>query len=153
MNLVLKRITFTDTCTLGNLFVNGKYFCDTIEDKDRGLDNSMSLEDIKSKKIYGKTAIPKGEYEITLDIVSPKFKDREWAKFCNGKLPRLLNVKGYDGVLIHVGNTSEDTLGCILVGKISDTNTILNSTVTFKQLYNILKESNDKGEKLIIKIE
>ena len=64
MKLKLERKYFKDTYTIGNLYVNGKYFCDTLEDKDRGLDDSMSLEDIKSKKIYGQTAIPKGTYEI-----------------------------------------------------------------------------------------
>lgn len=153
MNLNLKRKNFADTYTLGNLFVDGKYFCDTLEDKDRGFDDSMSLDNINSKKIYGKTAIPKGTYEITLDVVSPKFKDRTWAKFCNGKLPRLINVKGYEGVLIHVGNKAEDTLGCILVGQNATNGSINSSTDTFKKLYELLQDSKNKGEKLTIKIE
>lgn len=153
MNLNLKRKNFADTCTLGNLFVNGEYFCDTLEDKDRGLMDSMSLEEIKSKKVYGQTAIPKGTYEITLDIVSSKFKDRTWAKFCEGKLPRLINVKGYEGVLIHVGNKAEDTLGCILVGQNAASGFVNSSTDTFKKLYQLLQDSKNKGEKLTIKIE
>lgn len=153
MNLNLKRKNFADTYTLGNLFVNGEYFCDTLEDKDRGLMDSMSLEEIKSKKVYGQTAIPKGTYEITLDIVSSKFKDRTWAKFCEGKLPRLINVKGYEGVLIHVGNKAEDTLGCILVGQNATSGFVNSSTDTFKKLYQLLQDSKNKGEKLTIKIE
>lgn len=153
MNLKLKRIHCTDTYTLGDLFVNDKYFCNTLEDTDRGLDNNMNLTKIQSKKVYGKTAIPKGTYDITLDVVSPKFKDRTWAKFCEGKLPRLIDVKGYEGVLIHVGNKAEDTLGCILVGQDSGNGTISNSTTTFKSLYSLLQDSKNKGEKLTIKIE
>lgn len=153
MKLKVVRKVKTDTYTLGNLFVEDTYFCDTIEDKDRGLDDSMSLEEIKSKKVYGRTAIPKGTYEITLDVVSPKFKDRTWAKFCDGKLPRLINVKGYEGVLIHVGNKAEDTLGCILVGQNATSGFVNNSSDTFKRLYQLLQDSKNKGEKLTIKIE
>lgn len=76
----------------------------------------MSLKEIESKKKYGNTAIPIGTYQISMDVVSPKFKDRSWAKPWKGKLPRIQNVPGYSGVLIHVGNKPEDTLGCILVG-------------------------------------
>lgn len=153
MNLNLKRKEYKESYTIGDLFIDGKYFSKTLEDTDRGLLNTMSLSEIESKKVYGKTAIPKGTYEITLDIISPKFKDREWAKFCEGKLPRLINVKGYEGVLIHVGNKPEDTLGCILVGQSSTNGTISNSTDTFKKLYSILQDSKNKGEKLTIKIE
>lgn len=153
MNLNLKRKKLAEDYTLGNLFINGKHFCDTLEDKDRGLDTSMSLEEIKAKKVYGKTAIPTGTYEITLDVVSPKFKDRNWATFCGGRLPRLIDVKGYEGVLIHVGNKAEDTLGCILVGQNATDNFISNSTDTFKKLYQLLLDSKNKGEKLTIKIE
>lgn len=154
MELNLKRIAKTDNYTIGQLYINGKYECDTLENTDRDLTSSMSLEEIKSKKkIYGNTAIPRGSYKITLDIVSPKFKDRVWAKFCNGKLPRLLDVKGYDGVLIHVGNKVSDTLGCILVGKNTSNGVISNSTITFEKLYSSLLEGKDRGEELIIKIE
>ena len=76
----------------------------------------MTEEEIKSKKIYGQTAISTGIYKIDMNTVSPKFKDRSWAKPYDGKLPRLLNVPGYEGILIHVGNTVEYTSGCILVG-------------------------------------
>lgn len=153
MNLNLKRKEYKETYTIGDLFIDGKHFSKTLEDTDRGLLDTMTLPEIESKKVYGKTAIPKGTYEITLDVVSPKFKDREWAKFCEGKLPRLINVKGYEGVLIHVGNKPEDTLGCILVGQNSNNGIITNSTDTFKKLYSILQDSKSKGEKLTIKIE
>jgi hypothetical protein len=109
MELVLKRIAKKSNYTIGNLYVNGKFFCDTLEDTDRGLTDSMTLEEIKTKKVYGETAIPTGTYNIDMNTISAKFKDRSWAKPYGGKLPRLLNVKGFDGILIHVGNSASDT--------------------------------------------
>lgn len=153
MELKLIRKIKTDTYTIGELYINNNLFCSTLEDTDRGLLDSMLLDEIKSKKVYGQTAIPKGTYDITLDVVSPKFKDRTWAKFCEGKLPRLIDVKGYEGVLIHVGNKAEDTLGCILVGQNATGGFVNNSTDTFKKLYQLLLDSKNKGEKLTIKIE
>lgn len=150
MILTLKRKIKDTKYTLGELYINNMYECDTLEDPDRGLKDSMTESEIKNKKVYGNTAIPTGTYNIDMNTVSPKFKDRTWAKFCEGKLPRLQNVKGYEGVLIHVGNKPEDTLGCILVGKKGINGTITNSTETFKRLYNKIKNSN---EELMIKIE
>jgi len=73
-------------------------------------------------------------------------------KFCNGKMPRLLNVKGFDGILIHAGNTKDDTDGCILVGKNKAVGKVLESQKTFTELYKKLKEAVDKGEKITIEI-
>ena len=145
MKLTLKRINKTEKYTEGILYINGERFCSTIEDTDRGLTNEMSITEIQSKKVYGETAIPKGTYQITLDVVSPKFKDRSWATFCEGKLPRLLDVPGFEGVLIHVGNNPvTDSLGCILVGTKDKDGHICNSTNTFKDLYYKLKSSTDQ---------
>lgn len=142
MKLELKR-TFKGTkYTIGKLYANGQYICDTLEDVDRGLKQSDSLDTIQKRKVYQETAIPCGTYNVTLDTISPKFKDRSWAKFCEGKLPRLLNVPGYEGVLIHVGNTPEDTLGCILVGYNKVKGQVINSTEAFRKLYNILDEAS-----------
>lgn len=152
MELQLKRRFKGPKYTIGSLFVNGVYECDTLEDTDRGLTNDMSVEAIKAKKIYGETAIPSGAYSIDMNTVSPKFKDRPWAKFCGGKLPRLLNVKGYDGVLIHVGNKAEDTLGCILVGDNKVKGQVVNSTSTFQQLYLQMLKAHTRGEKITITI-
>ena len=141
MKLELKRIFRGPKYTIGKLYVDNQYVCDTLEDTDRGLKQTDSLSSIQKKKVYGQTAIPTGTYGITLNVISPKFKDRSWAKFCNGKLPRLLNVRGYDGVLIHVGNKPEDTLGCILVGYNKIKGQLINSTEAFKKLYSILGKS------------
>lgn len=153
VNLKLERIFTCDTYTIGKLYVNGIYFCDTIEDSDRGLDDSMSLNDIKKKKIYGQTAIPTGKYNINMNTVSPKFKNRSWAKPFKGILPRLENVKGFEGVLIHVGNTAQDSLGCVLLGTNNIKGQVSNSTVAFNKLMNnYLMPAKEKGEKITIEI-
>ena len=87
----------------------------------------MSLKEINNKKVYGETAVPTGTYKVDMNTVSPKFKSRTWAKPYGGKLPRLVLVPGYDGVLIHPGNKAEDTLGCILVGENKAVGQVLNS--------------------------
>lgn len=153
MELVLKRTFKGPKYTIGHLCINGAYECDTLEDVDRGLTDSMSVAEIASKKLYGQTAIPTGTYKIDMNTVSPKFKDRSWAKFCKGKLPRLVDVKGYSGVLIHVGNKAEDTLGCILVGDNKIKGQVINSTSTFQQLYHEMLKASVRGESLTIKIE
>lgn len=153
MDILLKRRYKGTSYTIGSLFIDGKYECDTIEDTDRAISNEMNESEILSKKVYGKTSIPYGKYEITLDTVSPKFKGRSWAKFCNGKLPRLLNVKGFDGILIHVGNTEKDSLGCIIVGENKIKGKVINSTVTFKNLYLKLYKTKLTGEKLYLTIK
>lgn len=138
MELLLKRIAKQATYTIGRLYVDGQYFCDTLEDTDRGLTQKMTLDQIKAKKVYSKTAIPTGTYNIDINTVSPTFKNRSWAKPWGGKIPRLENVPGYDGVLIHVGNTSDDTSGCILVGLNTIKGQVTSSTNTFNKLMNTI---------------
>ena len=141
MELKLIRKYKKDTYTVGILYIDGKYFSNTIEDKDRGLTSNMSLSEIQSKKVYGETAIPTGTYEISLNTISPKFKDRVWAKPYKGKIPRLLGVKGFNGILIHPLNTAKDSLGCIGVGENKIKGQIINSTKYFHKLMALLKSS------------
>lgn len=153
MKLLLRRIFKGPRYTIGKLFINGVYECDTLEDQDRGLTSQMSLEEIKAKKVYGVTAIPTGTYSINMTTVSPKFKDRAWAKPYKGILPRLENVKGHEGVLIHVGNKAEDTLGCILVGENKVKGQVINSTATFYELMTVLLKAQSAGEVIELTIE
>lgn len=154
MKLTLKRVAKRPTYTIGWLYVDGVKFADTIEDKDRGLTQSMPVAEIKKRKVYSQTAIPTGTYTISMNTVSPKYSKRDfYKKLCNGKVPRLLNVPGYDGVLIHVGNTERDTAGCILVGQNTSVGKVLNSQVTFTRLYKVLKDAADKGEKITLTIQ
>ena len=167
MELLLKRIFRGDKYTIGKLYCktysdeqyasgNGfdlMYICDTLEDTDKGLDSKMTLDEIRSMKVKEVTAIPTGTYSVTLDIQSPKFSNYKQYSFCNGYLPRLVGVPGYDGVLIHIGNTTQDTDGCILVGQNKVKGQVINSTNTFKELYQMLKMHTDIHEPIYITIE
>ena len=153
MELTLLRRYKGVEYTIGTLSVNGQRFCDTLEDKVRDLNADGDLNDEGEGKVYGKTAIPYGTYEITLDIVSPKFSQYRQYKNIGGKLPRLLNVSNFEGVLIHIGNSSADTNGCILVGENTVKGRLTNSTNTFNRLYAKLLSAKVKGEKITITIK
>lgn len=144
MKLKLERKNKYDDCTIGVLSVDGEFFCYTCEDKDRGLEASMSEVEIAAIKVPGETAIPRGTYYITLNEVSPKYsKKAKYQQICNGKLPRLVGVPNYTGVLIHCGNTAEDSAGCILVGYSKGNKTIYKSTEAFTDLYAKMKDAKD----------
>lgn len=128
MELKLKRIAKRDTYTIGRLYIDGTYFCDTIEDKDRGLASSMPEQDIRKKKVYGKTAIPTGRYGVNITY-SPRF-----AK----KLPLIDGVKGFSGIRIHSGNTADDSSGCVIVGENKKKGMVINSKATLDRLLNKL---------------
>lgn len=145
MELTLVRKYFCEEYTIGKLYVDGKYFCDTIEDKVRDLDNEG--------KVYGKTAIPYGTYRIAMDVVSPRFASHKQYRHIGGKLPRLLDVPHFDGILIHIGTTAEDSSGCILVGQNLAKGKVLNSTITFNNLYATLLRAKAKGEEIKITIK
>lgn len=151
LNLTLKRIAKRPTYTIGRLYIDGQYFCDTLEDTDRGLRQSLPESVNKAKKVKGRTAIPTGRYRVTLDVKSQKYSKVAFYNFCNGYVPRLLNVHAYDGVLIHVGNSERDTEGCILVGENKAVGKVLNSRETFLRLYDVLNKNKHKY--IYIKIE
>ena len=154
MELLVKRVAKKNEYTIGRLYIDSQYVCDTLEDVDRGLTQDMPLEEIKAKKVYGKTAIPTGTYEIDMNTISPKFQARSWAKPYGGKLPRLIGVKGFEGVLLHVGNTASDSSGCLLVGKNSIKGMVTDSTRTFHTLMSkYLLPAKLRGEKITITIE
>ena len=156
MEILVERKWKKPTYTVGNLYINGKWIANTLEDTDRGLKDSMSLEEIKKIKIKDQTCIPYGTYTITLDVVSPKFSTKTYYKeVCNGKVPRLLNVKGFDGILIHVGdgpNGYRLTEGCILVGRNTIKGGLTEGKKYFQLLYNQMLEAKKRGEKVTIEI-
>lgn len=139
MKLTLKRIALKPTYTIGKLYVDNHYFCDTLEDKVRDLNKDGDLNDAGEGKVAGQTAIPYGTYKVTMDVQSPKFSQRASYAWCKGYLPRLLDVPHYEGVMIHSGNTPAHTAGCILVGENTVKGQVLNSMNTLKRLVNILK--------------
>lgn len=153
MKLKLVRKWKKEGYTIGQLYVDGIFFSNTIEDKDRGLNQTMPKEKILFMKKPGITAIPTGTYEIVLNVQSSKYKKSKiMMQFCKAYMPRLLNVPGYNGVLIHPGNSASDTEGCIIPGKNNKVGWVSNSTNYFKELYNKMKIANKKGEKIIIEI-
>lgn len=153
MKITVARKYKKGTYTIGILSIDGKYFCETLEDCDRGLKQTDDLQSIRERKVYGETAIPVGEYNVRMDVVSQKFKNVPWYNsLCKGKMPRLENVPGFDGILIHPGTTALDSYGCILVGENKAKGKVLNSRATFAKLYAKLKAAADNGEKITIKI-
>ena len=142
MELFLKREIFTDVSTIGVLSINGQFECYILEDKDRGLNSTMSLSEIEKLKVYGKTCIPYGRYEIDWTL-SNRFKVY---------MPILLKVPGYEGIRIHKGNTEIDSLGCLLPGRKKANNMISESTFATNQLYNKIQTAKSRREKIFITI-
>ena len=135
--------------TIGILYVNGEYECDTLEDEVRVLNK-------ESDKIYGKTAIPYGRYLIEMDTISPKFSKYEfYSKVCNGRLPRLQDVPFFNGILIHVADGAKGAellQGCIGVGRNLIKGGLLKGKETFSMLYNKMLEAHLKGEEIWIEL-
>ena len=153
MKLLLKRIYTCSTYTIGHLYINGQYYCDTLEDCDRMLDQSMSEAQILKIKVKNETAIPTGIYNILMNIISPKYsKVQYYLDICKGMVPRLEYVKGYSGVLIHCGNTAADSSGCILVGLNKTKGKVLYSKATFEKVYNVLKTAYNRKEAITLEI-
>lgn len=141
MILKLERKFFKDTYTIGNLYIDGVFFCNTLEDKNRDLNKNGKFDNGESK-VYGETCIPFGTYKVVLNM-SPRFK-RE--------LPRLLNVPSFEGVLIHRGNTAADSSGCILVGENKIPGKVINSTLYEERLVKLMKNALHRGEDISIEI-
>lgn len=153
MNVKLKRIALRETYTIGRLYIDGRYICDTLEDKVRDL-NRNGVFDNGEKKVPNETAIPYGTYTITMNVQSPKFSKKAAYKWCDGYLPRLLNVPHFEGILIHALNDASESSGCIGVGENSIVGKITNSMNTLRyKVYPLLKSAAKRGEKITITIE
>lgn len=126
--LTLQRVQRLSHCTIGHLYLEDTFLCFTLEPQ---------LRPTGAPKVPHDTAIPAGTYPLRLDILSPRFSDlahHPWAKVCRGYVPRLMNVPGFEGILIHVGNTFIDTSGCILVGRKVVNGGLQESLFAFQQL-------------------
>lgn len=161
LELLVDRTYKCDKYTIGHLYlecpvINGKVergtrFCDTIEDPDRGLSSDMPLSVIKAKKVYGRTAIPRGRYRVVMGVQSPTYaKKPEWMAYNNAEMPRIEGVPGWSGLLIHTGNTADHTLGCLVVGSNDKPGCVLQSKATFYRLFPILLEADKQGREIYI---
>ncbi|MCR4959520.1 MAG: DUF5675 family protein [Prevotella sp.] len=155
LELEIKRIAAKPDYTIGHLYVNGQHFCDTLENTDRGLEQTMSLGELLKKKVPGKTAIPKGTYQITMNHKSPKFSKMDYYRdFCGGYMPRLLRVPGFEGVLIHRGNREDATEGCLLVGDNTSKGGLSNSKKQWERLMReYLLPAKEQGIPITIAID
>ena len=142
MELKLERKYRSNNYCIDKLYINGKYFSDALEDPDRGLTDSMSLEEIKRIKVKGNTCIPYGTYNVTITY-SPRFKRN---------LPLINNVKGFEGIRVHNGNTPQDSSGCVLLGFNKIKGQVINSKDTVNKFIDIVQKVLNKGEKVTITI-
>lgn len=154
MKLTLHRKWRKDTYTIGILYVDGVRFCETLEDRDRNMKQTDNPYELAMRKVYGETAIPVGTYKIRMDVVSAKYAAVAWYKsLCGGRMPRLMAVPAFEGILIHPGNTALDTLGCILVGRNTKVGQVTTSRDTFKALYKKMDAAAKRGEEITIEIK
>lgn len=143
MKIEVKRLYKKPAYTVGKLYIDGVYQCDTIEDRDRGLSQDDDLRLIDKVKIYGETAIPAGDYPVIVSY-SPKF----------GKnLPLLEHVPCFSGVRIHSGNTAKDSLGCIILGENKKVGQVINSRATCARVLPLIEAAYKKGERISIEIK
>lgn len=135
MELKVTRSWKKETYTVGRLYVDGKLWCNTLEDTVRDIE--------RSGKVRGCTAIPAGRYRVVYTY-SPKF---------GRQLPRLIGVPYFEGILIHPGNSAKDSEGCILVGYNTEVGRLTRSRETSDRLNSMIKEEIDKGRDVWIEIE
>jgi len=136
LELLLERMILTDKSTIGKLYINGEFFCYTLEDVDR------HLEIYPDVKVYGKTAIPRGSYVVTYRY-SPHFAMT---------LPYINDVPGFEYVMFHWGNKPEDTDGCILVGDSYADDWISHSRATFSKLMRYIDDAMESGDQITLEI-
>lgn len=128
MKVLIERKWPKPSYTIGRVYVDDVFFSNSLEDRDRGLRQDMSVGEISRIKVAGETAIPKGKYKVTMTF-SPKYKR---------VMPQIMAVPGSTGVRIHSGNTAADTLGCVLLGKNDKPGWISNSRETCKKFEDML---------------
>ena len=158
MKITIKRDASESAAgyTHGRLFTDeGGFMCWTLEDTDRGLTQDMPLEEIKRKKRYGETAIPTGTYRIKLRV-SPKLKGRKYAQPYGGMFPYIEDVPGFSSIMIHPGNSPQETLGCILPGDLQGgiRGRVFNSQLAWSDLMQFyIWPAYQRGEDITITIE
>jgi len=142
INLKLERLYRKETYTIGRMYLNEVYFCDTLEDRDRDLNKDGDLDDEGEEKVMGETAIPYGRYRVDVTM-SPKFKRM---------LPQIHNVWGFVGIRIHRGRWATHTAGCVLVGENKIKGGLINSEYWETRLTYMLLYYQDIGEEIYINV-
>lgn len=132
MQLILKRTEYTNESTMGSLSLDGQHLCFTLEDVVRP----------KGVKVYAKTAIPTGRYDVTINM-SARFKRL---------MPHVLNVPNFEGIRIHKGNTHLNTAGCVLVGLEKGTDRISNCQPAFDNVFNLIDNALSRGDRVTLEI-
>ena len=143
MELNLRRLTFKENYTEGQLFVDGAYFCDTLEDRTRDFNKDGDLDDPGETKVYGETAIPFGTYNVVMSY-SNKFKK---------VMPEIQHVKGFEGIRIHAGTLPQHTLGCVLCGVYEKDGRLTKPRETIKELYPLIQDAINRKEQVKIIIQ
>lgn len=141
MELRLERLWPKAEYTVGRLYIDGELFCNTLEDRVADVNRNGELDGTE-RKVPGKTAIPYGTYKIFYGW-SPRF---------GRNLPRLLNVTAFNGILIHPGNTAEDSAGCILVGRNTEVGRLTQSRIYSDELNKRIDIAQRRGEPITIEI-
>lgn len=127
--------------TISRVFINGNYYgCNALEDTDRGLLQSMQLSELQRRKIKGKTAIPRGYYDVRITY-SQKYKRM---------MPLVVDVPAFSGIRLHSGNSAKDTEGCILFGKNDKVGWISDSRYWTNKIYNEIERALNRGEKVTL---
>lgn len=148
MEIEIRRFAYKSEYTIGKLYVKREgrgmtYYCDTLEPRSAHVsrkDNSVTIKALK--KEYGKIAIPTGSYKVKMGM-SRKFYRM---------MPYLLNVKGFEGIMIHPGNYPKDTLGCILPGWNRRTGMVCASCTAFNELLGFILYALSGGETVTVTI-
>lgn len=142
MRIRLERIARKEGYTIGRVYVDGEYLCDSLEDRDRGLTDTMTETAIAAVKVKGRTAIPTGTYGMVMTW-SPRFRKN---------LPLVCGVKGFEGIRVHSGNGPEDTEGCILLGRNRVAGRVLDSRVTCETFNAMVQQAILRGEKVTLEV-
>lgn len=142
MEIKIVRKYKKETYTIGDVYVDNKWFSNSLEDKDRGLRDDMTLSQIKKIKVYGQTCIPYGTYNVTVYF---------WPKY-RKNYPLINNIKGFTGVMIHGGTNHTQTLGCPLVGENRTKGKLTNCEKYVRKLTTMCEEAIKRGERVTLTI-
>lgn len=143
MHILIERKWKKETYTIGNCYIDGVFFSNSLEDCDRGLDQHMALSQLKKLKKYGITAIPTGTYDV---------KSYFWPKY-RKHYPLLIDVPAYTGIMIHGMNNASQSLGCIGLGENKAKGQVLNSEKYIRKITTMVQDAEKRGEKVTITIK